>query len=55
MQKRFCSCGHMVFVRYLCSNGKWRPMVIVQDRAGKRGAGMVCPVCGSPLTIHTLR
>lgn len=56
MQKRFCSCGYMVFVRYLCSNGKWRPEVIVQDREGRRGVGMTrCPICGSALSIHSLR
>lgn len=55
MQKRFCTCGHMVMVRYQCANGEWRPQVIARGRVKRRSCGQVCPSCGSPLSIHTLR
>lgn len=54
MQKRFCSCGHMVMVRYVCHDGVWQPRMRVRSKARRRCSGFTCPACGSPLTIHTL-
>ena len=57
MQKRFCTCGHMVLVKYLCNGGTWKPLVIVDRRAAPRQRNTLstCPGCGSPLNIHSLR
>lgn len=55
MQKRFCSCGHMVMVRYECRKGVWMPHVIESKKVQRKNSNPVCPVCGSPLSIHTLR
>ncbi|MDL2216403.1 hypothetical protein LJB81_01555 [Desulfovibrio sp. OttesenSCG-928-M14] len=55
MQKRFCDCGHMVLVNYRCERGIWKPQVLLQSRARQKSVKNTCPICGSPLNIHTLR
>lgn len=55
MQKRFCICGHMVMVRYIYCNGGWQPQVIPGDKVEQKTGNNVCPACGNPLSIHTLR
>ena len=57
MQKRFCSCGHMLFVRYLSNNGSWLPLFIVNQHppVQKKINVSSCPSCGAPLNINALR
>lgn len=55
MQKRFCSCGHMVLVTYRCEKGVWRPKVFTRGLARRTDTTGLCPVCGNALNIHTLR
>lgn len=57
MQKRFCTCGHMVFVRYITANGFWKPLFMLNQRLPQQMKITVssCPKCGTPLDIHTLR
>jgi hypothetical protein len=57
MQKRFWTCGHMVLVRYLSTNGSWQPLFMVSQRLPQQHKITVssCPKCGAPLNIHDLR
>ena len=55
MQKRFCTCGQMIMVRYQYKKGMWRPEVIPGNRVERRTGNFVCPSCGSPVSIHTLQ
>ena len=57
MQKRFCSCGHMVLVRYISANGTWMPLFMLNQRLPQQKKITVadCPKCGIPLSIHNLR
>lgn len=55
MQKRFCSCGHTIFVRYQRRMGVWLPQVIENKTAKGKKTCPECPSCGSPLSIHSLR
>ncbi len=57
MQKRYCVCGHLVLVRYLPQNGLWRTLFLSPQRLPrqKKIHVSVCPNCGLPLDIHTLR
>ncbi len=53
MQKRFCSCGALVWVRYLFANARWLAFFYHGDDCsfGTR----TCPCCGRVLDIQDLR
>lgn len=55
MQERFCTCGKMVMVRYN-HNVKTasKPQIIITEQK-MASVVRVCPNCGSPLDINTLR
>jgi hypothetical protein len=56
MQKRFCTCGYLVLVRYENSRGKWHCRLINGRKAARKISGVtVCPACGCVLNINTLR
>lgn len=55
MQKRFCSCGHMIMVRYHRRHGVWMPQVLEANKVKGKRELPECPACGNPLTIHFLR
>lgn len=55
MQKRFCSCGHMILVRYQRRMGVWLPQVIENKKLHDKRQLPECPACGAPLSIHCLR
>ena len=53
MQKRFCSCGASVWVRYFFANARWLAFFY---RGQDTHAGThVCPGCGNRLDIQNLR
>ena len=53
MQKRFCSCGASIWVRYFLANTRWMAFFYT---AGESSNGTrSCPHCGSDLNIHMLR
>ncbi len=53
MQKRFCSCGASVWVRYFFANTRWFAFFYSGENGGM---GMdTCPCCGSTLDIQDLR
>lgn len=55
MQKRFCTCGHMVLVHYHRVGDLWRPQVLTSGKVRRKSSQIACPACGAPLNIHTLR
>jgi hypothetical protein len=55
MQKRFCSCGHMIVVRYQRRMGVWLPQVIENKKVRNNIPLPSCPACGTPISIHSLR
>ena len=55
MQKRFCSCGHMVMVNYRFEGGVWKPLMLPRGKVRQKSSLVACPACGAPLSIHTLR
>ncbi len=53
MQERFCSCGNKVMVHYGVVKTSWKPVFSVAD--GQASFIRVCPCCGKPLDIDSLR
>jgi hypothetical protein len=53
MQKRFCSCGTSVWVRYFFANMRW--MTFFYQGEGNHAGTHVCPGCGNALDIQKLR
>jgi len=55
MQERFCTCGKMVLVRYGSNVKSARnPIFMIADKKIV-SAVRLCPCCGMPLDINTLR
>lgn len=55
MQKRFCTCGRMVLVQYGTNISKAHRPVFMTAHRKIVSAIQVCPGCGMPLDINTLR
>lgn len=58
MQKRYCSCGHVIYVEYqffgsMCST-RFRAMEGESQAGPEAGDVLECPHCRSLLTINTL-
>ena len=53
MQKRFCTCGASVWVRYIYANMRWLTFFYSGDDSYKGTSR--CPHCGCSLNIQDLR
>ncbi|MCC8194757.1 MAG: hypothetical protein LIP28_08955 [Deltaproteobacteria bacterium] len=53
MQQRFCSCGASIWVRYFFANKHWLAFFYRGDSGDTSTS--VCPCCGKPLNIESLR
>ena len=52
MQKRFCTCGFVLFVEYSKQSGRWTYTLI---DAVTHHQQVTCPHCHRPLHIDALR
>lgn len=57
MQNRFCLCGYKIIVKYQSLHGQWRPCFTADSEKYRQQKNRlsVCPNCGTPLDINTLR
>ncbi|WP_187170411.1 hypothetical protein [Salidesulfovibrio onnuriiensis] len=55
MQERFCTCGKMVLVQYGTNDRMSRNPVFLTADKKIVAAIRLCPGCGMPLDINTLR